>query len=82
MHGVSAHSNLERLVTDSIGFSVLRKALIYLVIVIVRGNPAYLSSAKHDLHITRERIKPFFLQKTCIIPLSGFFASLFWLFII
>jgi len=32
--------------------------------------------------IRRERIKPFFLQKTCIIPLSGFFASLFWLFII
>ncbi len=32
--------------------------------------------------VIRERIKPFFLQKTCIIPLSGFFASLFWLFII
>ncbi len=32
--------------------------------------------------VGRERIKPFFLQKTCIIPLSGFFASLFWLFII
>jgi hypothetical protein len=26
-HWVSAHSNLERLVTDSIGFSVLKRAL-------------------------------------------------------
>ncbi len=41
MHGVSAHSNLERLAVDSIGFSVLKRALIYLqvVIVSVRGNP-------------------------------------------
>ena len=29
----------------------------------------------------RARIKPLFLQKACIIPLSGFFASLFWFFI-
>jgi len=28
MHEVSAHSNLERLVSDSIGFSVLKRALI------------------------------------------------------
>ena len=27
-NGVPAHSNLERLVTDSIGFSVLKMALI------------------------------------------------------
>jgi len=27
-NGVSAHSNLERLATDSIGFSVLKMALI------------------------------------------------------
>ena len=39
MHGVFAHSNLERLAVDSIGFSVLKRALIYLVIVSVRGNP-------------------------------------------
>ena len=39
MHGVSAHSNLERLAVDSIGFSVLKRALIYLVIVSVRGTP-------------------------------------------
>ncbi len=29
----------------------------------------------------RARIKPLFLQKACIIPLSGFFALLFWFFI-
>ncbi len=28
MHEVSAHSNLKRLVLDSIGFSVLKRALI------------------------------------------------------
>lgn len=60
MHEVFAHSNLERLITDSIEFSVLIKILRYLVIVTkysarklsVRENLAYLSSAKHDLHIT------------------------------
>ncbi len=28
--------------------------------------------------VPRERIKPSFLQKTCLKPLSGFFASVFW----
>jgi len=33
---------------------------------------------QHDEpHTIRVRIKPLFLQKACIISLSGFFASLF-----